>query len=133
MGAHILCRHSAIRRNHILCGVCPVSQNLYDFYIVLVGKYASYELRWLSQTLRKVVAFQKKYVKSPQDFVDFHFAATQDFHRFFFFFFFGGGVHISQPNWKYRMIVFNWYVLCMGRKRITLSEPMNIQMQKIYP
>ena len=133
-----------MRRNPVLCAVSPVSQNtcgqyLNDFYIFLAGKYASFgHLRLLSQSLRKVVAFERKVRQvAPKDFVDFHFAATQILTEWGFF------VHISQHNGNYRMISFYWYVLCigillswhandvmflgcqpiLGRKRITLPEP----------
>ena len=66
-------------------------------------------LRLLSQSLRKVVAFERKVrLVTPRDFVDFHFAATQILTEYFF------GVHMSRHNGNYRMIAFYWYVLCIG-------------------
>ena len=47
LGAHELCRHSAMCHNPILCAVSPLSQNLYgqslnDFHIFLARKYAPF-------------------------------------------------------------------------------------------
>ena len=52
--------------------------------------------------------WEKSTVSHPQDFVDFHFAATQILTEIFFL------VHMSQHNGNYRMIAFYWYVLCIG-------------------
>ena len=117
MGAHKLklCSHSAMRQNPILCAVSPVSQNLYgqslnDLFIFLARKYASFEHSVYCRIhYGRLPHLREKYGKShPQDFVDFHFAATQIFTKCTFL------LHIFQHNGNYRMTAFYCYVLCFG-------------------
>ena len=114
MGAHGLSGHSAKRRNPILHAVSPVSQNLYveslnQFYIFLARKYASFgHSAFFRNPFGKLSHLRAKYGKSPKNFIDFHFAATQIFTKCF------NLVQISQHNGNYRMIPFYWYVICMG-------------------
>ena len=105
-----------MRRNPIHCAVSPLSQNLCgqylnDFYIFLAGKYASFRhSAYCCNHYGRLSHLREKYGKSPppQDFVDFHFAATQILTEYFFL------VHMSQHNGNCRMIAFYWYVLCIG-------------------
>ena len=72
-----------MRWNPILCAVSPVSQNLCgeylnDFYIFLARTYASFgHSAYCRNHYGRSSHLREKYIKSPQDFVDFHFAATQ--------------------------------------------------------
>ena len=71
LGAHKLCRHSAMRRNPILCAVSPVSQNLYgqslnDFHIFLAMKYASFgHSAYCRNHYGRLSHLREKYGKSP--------------------------------------------------------------------
>ena len=116
MGAHKLCRHSALRRNPILCAVPSVSQNMYsqslnDFSIFFAREYASFGYSaYCRNHYGRLSHFREKYGKSSQDFVNFH-RTTQFFYRMFFF----RSINLSIIiNGKYRMIAFHWYVLCIG-------------------
>ena len=71
LGAHGLSGHSAKRRNPILHGVSPVSQNLYvkslnQFYIFLARKYASFgHSAFFRNPFGKLSHLRAKYGKSP--------------------------------------------------------------------
>ena len=113
--AHKLCRHSAMRRNPILCAVSPVSLNLYgqslnDFHIFFAMKYASFgHSAYCRNHYGRLSHLREKYGKSPPKILSI-FTSRQ--HNFFTECFFS--VHITQHNGNYRMIPFHWYVLCIG-------------------
>ena len=115
MGAYKLCRHSTMRQNSILCEVSQVSQNMYgqslnDFSIFFARKYASFgHSAYCRNHYGRLSHLREKYGKSSQDFVDFHFVATQIVTECFL------SIYLSIIiNGKYRMIAFHLYVLCIG-------------------
>ena len=115
MGAHKLCRHSTMRQNSILCEVSQVSQNMYgqslnDFSIFFARKYASFgHSAYCRNHYGRLSHLREKYGKSSQDFVDFHFAATQIVTECFL------SIYRSIIiNGKYRMIAFHLCVICIG-------------------
>ena len=115
MGAHKLCRHSAMRRNPILCAVSPVSQNLCgqslnDFHIFLAMKYASFgHSAYFRNHYGRLSHLREKYGKSPPKNWSIFTSRQHNFSPNAFF-----SVHITQHNGNYRMIPFHWYVLCIG-------------------
>ena len=135
-----------MRRNPIRCAVFSVSQNMYgqplnDFSIFFARKYASFgHSAYCRNHYGRLSHLREKYGKSSQDFVDFHFAATHIFTECYFL-----SIYLSIIiNGKYRMIAFHLYVFCigillswhtsfwgdkpmLGRKRISLPEPMSLK------
>ena len=115
MGTHKLCRHSAMRRNPILCAVSPVSQNLYsqslnDFHIFLAMKYVSFgHSAYCRNHYGRLSHLREKYGKSPPKILSIFTSRQLNFSPNAFF-----SVHITQHNGNYRMIPFHWYVLCIG-------------------
>ena len=115
LGAHRLCRHSTMRQNSIFCEVSQVSQNMYGqslngFYIFFARKCASFgHSASCRNHYGRLSHLREKYGKSSQDFVNFHFAATQIVTECFW------SIYLSIIiNGKYRMIAFHLYVLCIG-------------------
>ena len=72
-----------MRQNSILCEVSQVSQNMYgqslnDFSIFFIREYASFgHSAYCRNHYGRLSHLREKYDKSSQDFVDFHFTATQ--------------------------------------------------------
>ena len=101
-------------QNSILCEVSQVSQNMYgqslnDFSILFARKYASFgHSAYCRNHYGKLSHLREKYGKSSQDFVDFHFTATQIVTEYFL------SIYLSIIIiGKYRMIAFHLYVLCI--------------------
>ena len=85
-------------------------QSLNDFSIFFARKYASFgHSAYCRDHYGRLSHAREKHGKSSQDFVDFHFAATQIVTECFL------SIYLSIIiNGKYMMIAFHLYVLCNG-------------------
>ena len=97
------------------CEVSQVSQNMYgqslnDFSIFFARKYDSFRhSAYCRNHYGRLTHLREKYGKSSQDFVDFHFAATQIVTECFL------SIYLSIIiNGQYRMIAFHLCVLFIG-------------------